>query len=184
MICPNCKNTIPDGSSFCNHCGYNLAGQDLQIKSPQQISAEKQLSSINIESPKIGIAVGAVISAISVLSETTIGFIVGLIVIIISAAILISTKDKSNNLQRIANSDRLICLCPSCKSSNIQMNLVQTGTTSVHGKTLVSQNINPLRPFTHTNVRQGNTYTAASYSNKCICLNCGYVFDKPEKFYT
>ena len=184
MICPNCNNTIPDNSSFCNHCGFQVSNNVSQVKEPQQIIAEKQLSNINIDVPKIGIAAGAIISAISVMSETTIGFVIGFIIMTVSVAILINAKDKKENLKRIANSDKLICLCPSCKSSNIQMNLVQTGSTSVHGKSFVSQNINPLKPFTHTNIRQGNTYTAAAYSNKCICLNCGYVFDKPEKFYT
>lgn len=180
MTCPYCNSNIPDESAFCNICGAQVSNrlQNTLLKD----SAEKQLSGINLDVPKIGLAVGAVIAFISVLSETTIGFIIGFVIMMVSSAILINLKDKSKNLNKIANSNKIMYLCPKCKSSKIQMNLVQTGTTSINEKTLVSQNINPLRPFTHTNIMQGNSYTISSYANKCLCQNCGYIFDEPEKF--
>ena len=62
------------------------------------------------------------------------------------------------------------------------MNMVESGEVTVQGKTTISDNINPLRPFTHTNIRYSPIATNIHYKNKCHCLNCGFVFDKPEKF--
>jgi len=41
MICPNCKNAIPDDAEFCGNCGYKLAGETKKIPSkPHQVSEE------------------------------------------------------------------------------------------------------------------------------------------------
>ena len=34
MVCPHCQNPIPDGSSFCNHCGMAPAGTPKKSRSP------------------------------------------------------------------------------------------------------------------------------------------------------
>jgi hypothetical protein len=26
IVCPNCKQSVPEGSKFCNHCGQNIGG--------------------------------------------------------------------------------------------------------------------------------------------------------------
>ncbi len=26
LVCPNCKQSVPEGSKFCNHCGQNIGG--------------------------------------------------------------------------------------------------------------------------------------------------------------
>ena len=26
IVCPNCKQSVPEGSRFCNHCGQNIGG--------------------------------------------------------------------------------------------------------------------------------------------------------------
>ncbi|MFB0522918.1 MAG: zinc-ribbon domain-containing protein [Candidatus Bathyarchaeia archaeon] len=26
IVCPNCRQSVPEGSRFCNHCGQNIGG--------------------------------------------------------------------------------------------------------------------------------------------------------------
>ena len=32
MICPKCSGTVPDGSTFCNHCGKKLVKQETKVR--------------------------------------------------------------------------------------------------------------------------------------------------------
>lgn len=92
-------------------------------------------------------------------------------------------KKRRKELTPLANGKKIVNVCPKCKSDNIEMAMVQTGAVTSHGTTRVSDNINPLHPFTHTNVSQGTNFTSNSFGNQCHCKNCGYVFAKPEVHY-
>lgn len=92
-------------------------------------------------------------------------------------------KNRVNELKELSNGKKIVNICPRCKGQNIQMQMVQTGTTTTHGVSRVSNNINPLHPFTHTNVRKGNDYSNITYGNQCHCLDCGFVFSKPDILY-
>lgn len=110
----------------------------------------------------------------------------GISLIILSLIALFSSlgyKARRNELQQIAAGKKILNVCPRCKSDNITMQMVQTGSFTMHDKSRVSKNINPLRPFTHTNIKMGNDYSKSIYGNQCHCLNCGYVFSRPEIHY-
>lgn len=92
-------------------------------------------------------------------------------------------KNRVSELKELSSGKKIVNICPRCKSQNIQMQMVQTGSTTTHGVSRVSNNINPLHPFTHTNVRKGNDYSNITYGNQCHCLDCGFVFSKPDVLY-
>jgi uncharacterized Zn finger protein (UPF0148 family) len=205
MICPKCKKELPDGSKFCNHCGnpINTEQPKQQPQQPrvqktiQQIGAETELKRLQSSHWKIkyffvmGIGIAILIAGIAIYAtiptaEYTVTYgpiIVGLIIFIVGVVLFTNTNDRINELKPLANGHRIINVCPKCKSPKIQMHLVQTNTVTSHGTTRVANNVNPLHPFTHTNIKQGNDYTSAAYGNMMICLNCGCTFTDPDKFY-
>lgn len=92
-------------------------------------------------------------------------------------------KRHREQLEHLAKGEKIVNVCPKCKSENIQMSMVQSGNVTTHGISRVSKNINPFHPFTHTNVKKGTDYSFATYDNQCQCLNCGRVFYRPEVHY-
>lgn len=132
---------------------------------------------------------GAIV--IILLFITVIAFAVGaiwggiffLIVFIVYASSFGKKIQRKEQLEHLAAGEKIVNVCPKCKSENIEMSMVQTGGYTTHGTSRVSNNINPLHPFTHTNVRKGTDYNFATYGNQCHCRNCGFVFTKPEVHY-
>lgn len=61
--------------------------------------------------------------------------------------------------------------CPRCHSENCSHYQEQK---LVNGKTRYSVNLNPLRPFTHTNKKEN---TKLVTETKFLCNNCGNIFD-------
>lgn len=204
MVCPNCNKNLPDGSIACNFCGYALnqfavqrqtgqlmtypvAAPQMPQKTPEQTGAELELAQIKKDSTKelcyMGLVGGSIFVIYGLAKFNIIGIVLGMFFVILSIVKLIETKNRIEQLKNIASGRKMVSVCPMCKSPNIQIGLVETGSTAVHGVSTVGQNINPLRPFTHTNIHQGNTYTSNSYGSKGVCLNCGCSFDEPEKFF-
>lgn len=72
IICPNCKNEIPDNSTFCQHCGFKL-NDNKKINSEGQTSPTTDTSSVPIPKSKPkkrsgGFAIsGFVLSLISII---------------------------------------------------------------------------------------------------------------------
>jgi len=204
MVCPNCNKSLPDESIACNYCGnvlnqlevqrqtgqlmtYPVAAPQMPQRTPEQAGAELELAQIKqdstVELCYIGIIGGIIFIIGSIVGNSLYGVIFGIVILIISISKLSQTKSRIVDLKKIASGRKIVSVCPMCKSPNIQIGLVETGSTATHGVSTVGQNINPLRPFTHTNVRQGNTYTTNSYGSKGVCLNCGCSFDEPERFF-
>ena len=92
-------------------------------------------------------------------------------------------KRHREQLEHLAKGEKIVNVCPKCKSENIVMNMVQTDSYTTHGVTRISDNMNPLHPFTHTNVRKGADHTTNSFGSQCHCKNCGHVFSQPEVHY-
>lgn len=90
---------------------------------------------------------------------------------------------KQDRLEHLAAGKKIVNVCPMCKSTNIKMKVVRTGSRTKHNVSRVSKNVNPLHPFTHTNVKRGNDYSSVSYGNQCHCKNCGHIFAYPEVHY-
>lgn len=153
----------------------------------QQTAAQNELDKLRKENPirkMIICGVASVIFALGLLiAGIFIGFLFFAVVAVISFVQMGRYKSRMTELENIANGKQLIRLCPKCKSPNIQMSMVETGTITQQGTTTVGQNINPFKPFTHTNIKAGNTTTKNQFGNKCHCLDCGYVFDKPETMF-
>lgn len=106
-----------------------------------------------------------------------------LIIMLVYANASVKRDERKEELEHLAKGEKIVNVCPRCKSDNIEMSMVQTSGMTTHGVSRVSDNINPLHPFTHTNVQKGNDYDFATYGNQCHCKNCGHVFSKPEVHY-
>lgn len=200
MICPKCKKELPDGSAFCNHCGTAInvqptPQQSQPQKTMQQIGAEAELKKLESKPWKLIYILtsigGIIIITLSILpalmyadSEIImVGMIIGIALLVYGIFQFINVYERIKQLKPLANGRRLVNVCPKCKSPRIQMHLVQTNSVTAHGTTRVANNVNPLHPFTHTNIKQGNDYTSARYGNMMICLNCGCTFTEPDRFY-
>lgn len=196
MLCPKCNKELPDGSAFCNHCGCRIGQAPAQNnnqpprqpqKSMQQIGAEaelKQLKSISwIGQAIILFIIGVALIVGGIYFRALIVAGLGIGIIVYEIVKWIDRSERIKKLEKLASGKRIIHVCPECKSPKIQMNIVQTNSVTVHGTTRVADNVNPLHPFTHTNIRQGNEYTASAYGNMMVCLNCGCTFTEPDKFY-
>jgi ribosomal protein L37AE/L43A len=187
MICPNCNADIQDNSKFCSSCGKEIfAGQtdDIQV---QLAKAELQNDEKTDETPAQVFSVVCFLGIIAVIIFKPSWSIIAIPILLFfgvgfahSARI---TKAHKEELKQIASGKKIVNVCPKCKSPDIEMSMVQTGGFTSHGTTRIADNINPLHPLTHTNVKKGNDYTSYSYGNQCHCRNCGYVFAKPEVHY-
>lgn len=193
MICPNCNNQIQDNYNLCPYCGVSFIQPQPQIQyqqpqmNIQQQAAKNELNKMKKNgSSSNGLLLGFAAIIIAVIC-LVFGIFLGFIFFTIAAILMFiqnaNTKKRMKDLDNISQGKTQYRLCPRCKSPNIQMNMVETGSTVQQGTTRISENINPLQPFTHVNVKTGPTISNTTYGNKCHCLACGHVFDKPEIIY-
>lgn len=73
-------------------------------------------------------------------------------------------------------------ICPYCKSTAIKTKFVRSSYTRGHAHSEVSENINPFKPFTYTNIDSKPVTTKMDYKNTYTCNSCGRVFDRPQVF--
>lgn len=147
---------------------------------------KEELAKMGAPSDKKSNTFGVVMMIFAIVISLGIGMIPVTIILFIILLIMLGyfgKESKRKEYENIASGKKRVNVCPRCKSDNIEMHMVVTGGYTSHGKTTLSKNINPLRPFTHTNVNEGSDYTSNSYGNKCHCLNCGNVFTFPEVHY-
>ena len=207
--CPNCNAVIQPDAKFCPMCGKEIIAQP-QIQPPSIQNAEypterynensisatddiqvqlaqKELATLKKETNSgKALLYATILLALSVMSFCFKLYFGGIFFGIVFIAHIISDANKRNRKQEVehlAAGQKILNVCPRCKSPDIDMSMVQTGGFTTHGTTRVADNINPLHPFTHTNVKKGNDYTSYSYGNQCHCRNCGNVFAKPEVHY-
>ena len=95
----------------------------------------------------------------------------------------LSNKDKRRRLEMAISGKKVTNICPYCSSDKITFDKVVTGSKTYGGKTTISKNINPLRPFTYANVNHGNTTTVDTYGTLYQCMNCGKTFKFPQKIW-
>lgn len=206
MICPRCQNQLPDNSIACNRCGMQFQYQQqpqmqyqqqpqMQYQQPIQQPVQPQLDpsqmaaqaelkkkqSEGIILPATSIGLGVMLLMLGIYVKAAI--FVGLFFIIIGSIALAVRFKRILELKKLSAGQKMVSVCPKCKSTNIQMSMVQASSVTTQGKTTVGDNINPLKPFTHTNIKHGPETTYNNYTNKCHCLACGYVFNKPEIIY-
>ena len=189
MFCKKCGTEIQDDAKFCPMCATPVETAE-QEKEPdlQTKLAQEELEVLN-KSKKHDSKIDTIMGFLFLVSIALIiskHYFVGIIAFIISLSVLgysVSKDKKRDTLEHLSKGEKILNVCPKCKSANIEMSMVQTGNITTHGTSRVSNNINPLHPFTHTNVKKGADYNFATYGNQCHCRNCGFVFIKPEVHY-
>ena len=150
----------------------------------QQVSAKKELDDLKRKGVGFYIFACAFFIALAILlfrSMFTVLFCLVICSICISATV--KRLKRIKELQKIVEGHNRILICPYCKSTDISSNLVQTGATTGPQKSRVSVNINPLHPFTHTNIKTSSTNSYLDYGSKFQCNSCGKVFDTPEEYW-
>ena len=150
----------------------------------QQVSAKKELDDLKHKGVGFYIFACAFFIALAILlfrSMFTVLFCLVICSICISATV--KRLKRIKELQKIVEGHNRILICPYCKSTDISSNLVQTGATTGPQKSRVSVNINPLHPFTHTNIKTSSTNSYLDYGSKFQCNSCGKVFDTPEEYW-
>ena len=150
----------------------------------QQIALKKELNYWKQKNIKPYIIISAVFVFVGIFGSFVHMFAEGVLACIaISVGCLCYIYNRHDKIRILETKlDRInkIKICPYCKSPNLEMNMVQAGNTISKGKTTISENINPLRPFTHVNVKHGNVNTYTRYTNMFHCLSCGKVFHNPQ----
>lgn len=184
MLCPNCNQQLPDGAKACPMCGVSFVQPQPQQPSASQLAAQQELkkkSNQGLLVPIMSIGLGVMFLLLGI--HLHVCAILGLGLIGLGAYSLYKRNSELSDLKRVSSGAVKIGVCPKCKSPNIEMQMVQAGAYTSQSKTTVSENINPLKPFTHVNVNQGPSTTINKFKNKGHCLNCGFVFDKPLQIY-
>ena len=183
MKCPNCNQDLPDNAKACPACGTSFINDKSELNA-SQIAAQADLKTKQSEGvliPALALGFGLIFLLFGFVTKVAIIIGIGLMAAGIYA--LYVRNKRLSELKKISDGAVAISVCPQCKSQNIEMGLVNTGSTTYMGRTTISDNINPLTPFTHTNINHGNSITTNNYKNKCHCLNCGNVFNKPQIVY-
>lgn len=207
MNCPKCNGELRivpeqigvDGNNlpiyhriaYCDSC---MIKKDLDEKPKDNLQVElakKEIKRIDADGGSKFYYIAAIICGIAAIFSLTTGSLIqrlclfsflmlGCIYLLVQG---VNVKKRKQELSELSQGKKIINVCPKCKSQNIEMNMVQTGSITTHGISRVSNNINPLHPLTHTNVKMGDDFNKIKYENQCHCLNCGYVFAKPEIHY-
>lgn len=207
MICPNCNGELRivpeqigvDGNNlpifhriaYCDSCMIKKDLDEKQKDNLQVELAKKEIKKIDSDGGSKFYYIAASICGIAAIFSLTTGSLIqrlclfsflllGFIYLLVQG---VNVKKRKQELNELSQGKKIINVCPRCKSQNIEMNMVQTGSTTTHGVSRVSNNINPLHPLTHTNVRIGNDSSKITYGNQCICKDCGNVFEKSETLY-
>ena len=199
MFCMKCGTEMPDDANFCLKCGYNFKEVPVvQEQSPinpemdiQRDAAQNEMKKLEKSGSVRGwILLGCLFGIPGIIVTFVSGFqdeqllIIGCFGIALWAfATAWNTYNRKRELEMIIQGKQRISICPYCKSSNIVAEMVKSGQSTQHGTTRISNNINPLHPFTHTNVKQGKTQTQNQYGQMFQCKNCGKVFNSAEVYY-
>lgn len=198
IICSECGKEYSDKASACPNCGcptsavsekkYDFLEKDVAMN--REMMRIQELKSEYDKIHKIPMTVYSllqlvgiilVIVSIVMLASGDVGYF--FVFLSIGLAMYVpSTKAymRSKELEKMISGQNQEQLCPFCKSTNIRSERLAAGSFQVQGKTTVGNNINPLKPFTHTNIKHGNTYSENVYRTEYTCNNCGKRFAKPK----
>ncbi len=64
MFCPNCRANVPDGTSFCTNCGYNLAASAPVTPAAQMNNTPENANAINNTINNVSGAVGNAVNSV------------------------------------------------------------------------------------------------------------------------
>lgn len=178
MNCQNCGATIQ--SDYCQVCGTSQKQYIQKMNSEKTYQPKKSLNSKQIIAI-VSAVIGLLFLVIKAWPATVIFILMSIILISVDASVKNKEKRIVFEKQQRELGNEKVLVCPKCKKPNIHANLVQKGTYSTGTKTTVSRNINPLRPFTHTNLNTSGGYTQNIYGSVFLCDYCGHTFEKPDE---
>lgn len=149
----------------------------------QQVSAKKELDDLKRKGVGLYIFASVLFAALAISLFSSPGALFCLIICIICISATVKRLKRIKELQKIVNGHNRILICPYCKSPDISSSVVQTGITTGPQKSRVSVNLNPLHPFTHTNIKTSATNSYLDYGSKFQCNSCGKIFDTPGEYW-
>lgn len=158
-------------------------GVNIDPNNIQQVSAKKELDDLKRKGVGLYIFASVLFAALAISLFSSPGALFCLIICIICISATVKRLKRIKELQKIVNGHNRILICPYCKSPDISSSVVQTGITTGPQKSRVSVNLNPLHPFTHTNIKTSATNSYLDYGSKFQCNSCGKIFDTPEEYW-
>lgn len=197
--CPECGKEISDKAAACINCGCPIEKTDIQEKEREQedytkIAAQQEMNDVksrvtdgNRAAGIIAIILGITSLYFGIFGDGGLWLILGgfffLFIGISVASSLSKDKKRIEYLQNVSDGKREILICPYCKGTNVKFDAVQSGTYTSGQTARISDNINPFRPFTHTNVKTSGTRSDIIYKTLYICGDCGKTFNNPNKLW-
>lgn len=202
--CPECGKEISDRAASCPNCGCPvektqtdnppLANRKIQedytkmAAQAEKKAVESRVTGGNRVAAMIAIVLGIFSLLGGIMGSFDFLLILGgLFFLILGISVLGSLnrdKKRIQYLQNISDGKKEILICPYCKGSKIIFDTVQSGVHTSGQTASISDNINPLHPFTHTNVKTTGTHSNISYKTLYICQDCGKAFDNPDKVWS
>ena len=197
IVCPECGKEYSDKASACPNCGcptnaVSVGKYDIEkdIAINREMMRIQELKSEYDKIRRIPMFVysllqlaGIILAVVSIIEFASgeLGRFI-LFIVIGFAMYALSTKayERSKELEKLISGQKPEQLCPFCKSTNLSSERLNAGSFQMQGKTTVGHNINPFRPFTHTDIRHGNTYSENIYRTEYVCNNCGKRFTNPQ----
>lgn len=197
IVCHECGKEYSDKASACPNCGCptNAApvgnydeqkdiARNLEMIRIQELKSEyDKIRRIPMTVYSLLQLAGMILAIISILllvggyvGDFIILFVIGLVLYVPST----KAYERSKELEKLIKGQKPEMLCPFCKSTDLSSERLNAGSFQMQGKTTVGRNINPLRPFTHTDIRHGNIYNENIYRTEYFCNNCGKRFTKPK----
>lgn len=204
ISCPECGKEISDKAACCPNCGYPIQkAEETKAKNNNVENQQKDYTKIAAEAEKktvesrmtrgnhsAGIA-GTVLGIIALLAgifDGEFALILGGLFFLALGIVTLGSRNKDKKriqyLQNVSDGKKEILICPYCKGINIKFDAVQSEVYTSGQTARVADNINPLHPFTHTNIKTTGTRSSTSYKTLYICQDCGKTFEKPDKVWS
>ena len=197
IVCSECGKEYSDKASACPNCGCPTnavpvgnydeqkdIARNLEMMRIQELKSEyDKIHRIPMTVYSLIQLAGMILVIISILllvggyvGDFLILFVIGLVMYVPST----KAYERSKELEKLIKGQKPEMLCPFCKSTDLSSERLAAGSFQMQGKTTVGRNINPLRPFTHTDIRHGNIYNENIYRTEYVCNNCGKRFTNPQ----
>lgn len=188
MFCMKCGKELPDNATFCMNCGERVEktsiedNNNLEIVSQEEKEYPKKIIYERDKSTKDLIIITWVCAIFCIFIKQ---YFFSFVCLFLLMCIKISESKKKKKI-KILNKcngyfyygNKIPWTCPFCGSKDysafVSTDYINTGSSRAR----VSDNINPLHPFTHTNVKNSNIgFNTAIQTGKLQCHRCGKIFE-------